>query len=134
MPISIDVLRQPLPEPPLAFRMDVVIKRAPLPPPPDPAVIRIELRRASEAAVSRGCQAVVGTWMWFNGATVNCGEGTCTASNGFTASWECTDPSGRFKIRWTGPHGDMFVDEVSVSGNSLQGTNQQGADISATRR
>jgi hypothetical protein len=134
-PFTVKVMLEPatLPGPPEPFPVRVKLVRPRLPDPPTPFPITVMLER-QEQSPGRGCNAIVGTWHWYNGATVNCGEGTCTASNGYSGSWSCTDPSGRFRIEWTGPKGEMFIDSVGVSGNRLEGSNQNGSRISATRR
>ena len=81
---------------------------------------------------------LVGSWRWFNGATVTCSQdGTCTASNGFHAKWSCTDPAGRFEIQWSRKGKNVeFVDSMSLSGDgqNITGKNQFGGSVSANRK
>jgi hypothetical protein len=153
MKIAIEISRPKPPPAPQAFRIGVTAVRPKPPPIPQPFATRIAvvrplppeappphklvliLRRPDTAQWGRGCGAIIGTWRWFNGATVNCGEGSCTASNGFNGSVKCLDPSGRFEIQWTGPGGARFTDTVNVTdnGRSLHGSNQIGNSVSAQR-
>ena len=84
------------------------------------------------------CDGMVGTWRWFNGATVTCkAEGYCDATNGFSGPWICLDPSGRYEVRWGRPnYPAMFIDtlELSLDGQQLRGTNQYGGGVMATRQ
>jgi len=84
------------------------------------------------------CDGLVGSWRWFNGATVTCSQdGTCTASNGFHAKWSCTDPAGRFEIQWSRKGKNVeFVDSMSLSGDgqNITGKNQFGGSVSASRK
>ena len=96
-------------------------------------------RDGEDTVTSRqGCGGMVGSWSWFNGATVTCRrDGTCTASNGFRGKWSCTDPAGRVKIRWSRKgRGVEFVDSMSLSGDGqrITGRNQFGGSVSAVRR
>jgi hypothetical protein len=80
---------------------------------------------------------IVGTWSWFNKATVIVGPGGALSSNqGFSGTWRCTDPAKRtFDFNWTqGPTGPWF-DKLTLSadGRSLVGRNQENNPISATK-
>ncbi|MBW2396303.1 MAG: PAN domain-containing protein [Deltaproteobacteria bacterium] len=84
-----------------------------------------------------GCDALVGRWRWFNGATVECeSDGTCQASHGFGGSWRCIDAMGRFEIQWSrGEQPAQFADTLRVSpdGATLSGKNQFGSGVGANR-
>lgn len=90
-----------------------------------------------EGAAATGCEALIGRWRWFNGATVDCGaEGICSATNGYSGPWRCLGAEGRFEIRWArGGQPAQFVDIMNISpdGIRLSGTNQFGSGIGATR-
>jgi tetratricopeptide (TPR) repeat protein len=84
-------------------------------------------------AQASGCSAFNGDWSWFTNATVTLKSDHTVFYNGAPAGkWECTDESrGTATIHWsTGP----FVDSIAVSGDRISGTNQQNAQISATRK
>ena len=95
-------------------------------------------RREDAIATGKGCTALVGSWKWFNGATVVCRrDGTCAASNGYQGNWRCTGEHGRFEISWSRQgKGVEFVDTVSLSdaGRRITGKNQFGASVSAARQ
>jgi len=98
-----------------------------------------KVRQAKDTVCNKkatpNCRGLVGNWIWFNGASVNCGEGSCTASNGFNASWTCDKATGQYEIRWQkAASKGVWVDKVKVTGNSLSGSNQIGGSISATRK
>lgn len=84
-----------------------------------------------------GCDALLGSWRWFNGAAVDCDRGgVCNASNGMEGHWSCLGSDGRFEIRWTrGGQGMEFVDTLRISpdGKYMAGANQFGVGVSATR-
>lgn len=86
---------------------------------------------------SGGCEPIVGTWEWFNGATVECFvEGRCKATNGFGGSWACLDPAGRVEIRWSRDGRNVqYVDtlEIASGGRILRGSNQLGGRVTARR-
>ncbi len=85
-----------------------------------------------------GCDALLGTWRWSNGAIVRCtGAGTCTSSFGTAGPWRCINRSGRFEIRWGKPgRPSEFIDIVVVSplGSYLTGKNQYGVGLGAARQ
>lgn len=95
--------------------------------------------RFSPAAANRaaGCDGIIGTWRWFNGATVTCDEnGICTASNGFAGPWRCRKAPGTFEIRWgRGGKKALYVDTLRLShdGTQLAGKNQLDGGVSARR-
>ena len=90
-----------------------------------------------DRAAARGCEALVGRWRWFNGATVDCSaDGSCSATNGYSGSWQCLDSEGRFEIRWgRGGQPAQFIDTLTISPEGLQlsGKNQLGGGVGASR-
>lgn len=84
-----------------------------------------------------GCEAIIGSWRWSGGATVECrSDGTCTASNGLSGPWRCVSDKGRFEIRWgRGGRPNQFIDNLVVSplGSYLSGKNQHGVGMGAVR-
>jgi hypothetical protein len=82
-----------------------------------------------------GVPTLVGSWTWFNGATVDFrADGTGEASNGLTATWRRLD-DGRLEIQWAEPgQPPRFTDTVRLSadGRTLSGDNQYGASVGAT--
>ena len=104
------------------------------------AIAKLTVKERNRSVVEP-CGEIVGTWRWFNGATVhftygkNRNSGTCTASNGFNGTWECTyETGGLFEIVWT-QGSSKFIDTVNLvnDGKGLFGTNQLGGSVSATR-
>jgi hypothetical protein len=84
-----------------------------------------------------GCDSLIGSWRWANGATVQCGaDGRCASDRDVSGPWRCINETGRFEIRW-GRVGrpDQFIDNVVVSplGTYLTGKNQYGVATGATR-
>ncbi len=79
------------------------------------------------------CSALVGEWDWFTSAIVTFQEDHSILYNGQTAGkWECKDAVRNAAIlRWTAGN---FVDSITVSGDHIDGINQQGVVISGTRR
>ena len=104
------------------------------------AIAKLTVKERNRTVVEP-CGEIVGTWRWFNGATVHFtygktrNSGTCTASNGFNGTWECTyETGGLFEIVWT-QGSSKFIDTVNLvnDGKGLFGTNQLGGSVSATR-
>ena len=95
-----------------------------------------EIEAQSELETVSDCHSVVGKWQWFNGAKVECFvDGKCDANNGFSGRWKFLESKKQFEIRWTNSTGQVYIDTVSVncSKGDLQGKNQFGGHISATR-
>jgi Tol biopolymer transport system component len=89
---------------------------------------------APPKAPAPAADPVVGKWAWFNGGTVSIlPDGTLTHEQGNRGTWTVQDRARRvYVLRWR--QGD-FVDTVTLSedGQSLSGTNQGGAAVSARR-
>ena len=94
-------------------------------------------RAAGSEGSNTECEAIVGTWLWMNGAEVRCFvDGSCTASNGFEGRWQCLDTAGRVEIRWARPgQAPQYTDTVDLlaGGGRLAGRNQFGGGVTATR-
>ena len=95
-----------------------------------PAIILV--LSAGTNAFPIGCDGLVGTWNWFTGTAVTFrADHTILTDRNRVGTWECADPaSGTAKLRWNAG----FIDTVTISGNRISGTNQQGVHISGTRR
>ena len=78
------------------------------------------------------CVQLVGSWDWFNGATVDCTEdGICVGSNGAQGIWQCDAANDKYTIRW---QPGSFIDQVKISADDrLEGQNQNGMRVSAKR-
>ena len=60
----------------------------------------------------------VGTWSWFNGATVEIeSDGTQSSSKGNYGTWELTDPSSRlYTVSWVN---GGWIDELTLSADGM---------------
>ena len=84
-------------------------------------------------AFGAGCDQLKGEWNWFTGGVVRLKDNRTILYNGAPAgNWECADARrGSARLHWTL---GSLVDTVTVSGDRLSGTNQQGSPVSATRK
>jgi hypothetical protein len=78
------------------------------------------------------CSSVEGSWRWFNGKTVVLQSGGVLECEDDKGSWTLTDaPGRRYLLNW----GSGWVDDLRLSadGRSLDGTNQEGTQVSGGR-
>lgn len=84
-------------------------------------------------AFGASCDQFRGEWNWFTGGVVRLKDNQTILYNGAPAGhWECAD-ARRASARLHWALGSR-VDTVTVSGDRLAGTNQQGSPVSATRK
>ncbi len=80
-------------------------------------------------------QWVTGAWDWFNNVVVLLNaDGTGTAANGFTCTWQVIDPEMRqIQINW---NNGQFIDTLTLSAddNHLSGSNQYGHPVTGNRQ
>lgn len=81
-----------------------------------------------------GSCSPVGTWSWFNSVTVTINsDGTISATNGNTGTWELTDAQKKlFTLNW---NNGQFIDSLTLSDDCdfLSGSNQYGGGVSGSR-
>jgi hypothetical protein len=76
------------------------------------------------------CGRITGTWRWWTGGdTVFRIDGTAKNTNGFTATWTCSD--GNYLVSW--PTG-MDNLRISSDGTRLDGSNNFGLHASGIRK
>jgi hypothetical protein len=74
---------------------------------------------------------IVGTWQWINGDSVYIhDDGTMESERGIAGTWRSTDNNG-YELEWS----NGFTDTLTISSDcqSLNGNNQYGGGVSATR-
>jgi hypothetical protein len=94
-----------------------------------PVERRRQAPRAVSAAPARpGCARAIGSWLWFNSATVVIKPGGVVTTGPIQASWQCEGDV----IVITGP---LWIDRMTLSadGNTLSGTNALGLAVSGKR-
>jgi hypothetical protein len=79
---------------------------------------------------SSSCQRVVGTWDWFIGPTVTFKDDGTGGNSLFTFTWTCS--GGNYVLVWS--HGYTDRVKLSADGKSLDGKNQNGTHIFASRQ
>jgi Caspase domain len=83
------------------------------------------------AAPTGPCAHIVGTWLWYNGATVTVNSnGTTTQSDGNSATVVCAD--GVYTFTWLGIHTVRMA--LSSDGKRLSGTGMFGPETAVRQR
>jgi hypothetical protein len=89
---------------------------------------------APAPAHAAGCDAIVGTWIWFTGGVVSINaDGTMAHDPGNDGNWECTDRTrGRVTLRW---RAGGYVNRLALSGdgNALSSTDPSQPFVTAKR-
>jgi hypothetical protein len=87
-------------------------------------------RPTAEKSPAISCQKVLGTWDWFVGPSVTFKEDGTGGNGIFTFTWTCS--SGNYVLTWS--HGYTDRIKLSADGKNLDGKNQNGTHIFASRQ
>jgi hypothetical protein len=82
-----------------------------------------------EASTTGAAAAVVGTWSWFTGESVEIrADGTVRAAGGNTGVWRVEHDQGGpvYVINW---NDGQYIDRLRLQGNRLDGSNQIGTHV-----
>jgi len=92
----------------------------------------VALASACGIARATGCDTLIGDWNWFTGGKVTVTPNNTLLYDGSKAGrWNCLDPAQQAaRLVWN----IGTIDTVSVAGNHLTGTNDQGINVHAERR
>ena len=86
---------------------------------------------SAATSTSASGEPLVGEWRWFNGATISVrANGTLQGTNNQRGKW-VREPNNRYVLTWD----EGWIDRVLLSADNrkLQGSNQNGTQISAER-
>ncbi|HEY1120717.1 MAG TPA: hypothetical protein VGE67_03920, partial [Haloferula sp.] len=91
---------------------------------------------SSQSALPNSDDPVIGSWDWFNGHVVELrADGTVkNLNNGWTATWRHTGNKNGLRLYELTWQGGEYLDKLSLSDDTISGSNQTGGSISGTRK
>jgi hypothetical protein len=95
--------------------------------------VLVALSLAAGTARAKDCtEGLIGEWNWFTGAVVTIqADHTLLYDGTLYGTWRCDTPdSDVVRLEWN----SGFTDRVKISKDRLEGTNNQGAKITAKRK